>query len=72
MTTVVPSLCRACLRLRDGVSCDAFPGGIPDEIIRYGGDHRDPTRGDHGLQFSLDPGKRQEFEDWDQTFGENK
>ena len=55
MTTYTPSQCRACTRLRqpaDGLThCEAFPGGIPFEIIGLGGDHRQPVDGDHGLRF---------------------
>jgi len=33
------------------VVCDAFPGGIPDEIA-YGEDlHLFPIKGDHGIVF---------------------
>ena len=31
--------------------CDAFPDGIPDEIIWEGADHHKPYPGDHGIQF---------------------
>jgi hypothetical protein len=36
---------------RWGIRCDAFPDGIPDEIIESNFDHRRPHPGDHGLLF---------------------
>lgn len=48
----IPTLCRNCVRLRrGGVTCEAFPRGIPDEIVRYGGDHTVPIPGDRGITF---------------------
>ena len=35
-------------------TCEAFPDGIPDEIIRVGYDHREPYDGDGGIMFELD------------------
>jgi hypothetical protein len=31
--------------------CDAFPHGIPEEIIWEGADHRRPYPGDRGIRF---------------------
>ena len=36
------------------MTCEAFPGGIPDEIIRVGYDHREPYDGDGGIMFEPD------------------
>lgn len=36
------------------VTCEAFPNGIPDEILRVGYDHRQPFEGDGGIQFTPD------------------
>jgi hypothetical protein len=33
------------------LGCDAFPEGIPDEIILGGDKHRRAFPGDHGIQF---------------------
>ena len=34
-----------------GLLCDAFPEGIPDDILLCKFDHHKPYRGDHGIQF---------------------
>lgn len=56
-------ICMECGRFhRDrkemGLTCDAFPDGIPDEIIMGDSDHKEPVEGDHGLQF--EPMEREE------------
>lgn len=52
--TVIPP-CVSCARfygkIREVNVCDAFPGGIPREIIFDGDPHTEPFPGDHGLQF---------------------
>lgn len=32
-------------------ACDAFPHGIPESILDGEEDHREPVRGDHGIQY---------------------
>lgn len=32
-------------------TCDAFPDGIPEKIIDSEVIHREPYKGDHGIQF---------------------
>ena len=31
--------------------CDAYPDGIPDEIMTGEHDHTEPFKGDNGIQF---------------------
>lgn len=71
MTVRYPTQCSACTRLRrdspkQTPACDAFPGGIPNSISYYGGDHRKPRKGDHGLRFEqVDSDEaRENFADW--------
>ena len=33
------------------ITCKAFPGGIPDEILHGLNDHKKPFKGDNGIQF---------------------
>ena len=33
------------------LACDAYPEGIPDEILDNKVDHREPFEGDRGLRF---------------------
>jgi len=38
-------------RDKPGLTCDAFPEGIPDSILIQGNDHKSPVAGDHGIRF---------------------
>ena len=48
--TIDKILCNRCKHKREGITCDAFPNGIPIEIIRSG-EHFLPVDGDHGIVF---------------------
>jgi hypothetical protein len=70
MTVRMPTLCPACVHQHPGGdTCAAFPHGIPAAIVASGGDHTEPAPGDQGVQFRLDPARREHYEDWRATFG---
>jgi hypothetical protein len=46
--------CATCRHWRAGVTCDAFPEGIPPAIWRDGVDHTVPFPGDGGTLYELD------------------
>jgi hypothetical protein len=55
MTTIVAPIFGGCTRLIGDLQdpkCDAFPVGIPREIVFSEKDHRKQFAGDNGLQFS--------------------
>ena len=43
-------ICGCCVHLL-GPHCDAYPAGIPDEILLGELDHHNPLPGDNGIQF---------------------
>ncbi|MEA2014654.1 MAG: hypothetical protein U9N38_05050 [Thermodesulfobacteriota bacterium] len=45
--------CIKCKHYHRDVSntCDAFPDGIPIKFLQDNLDHREPYKGDHGIQF---------------------
>jgi len=51
------SQCLGCKRFQGlsdkefGFICEAFPDGIPDDIITGLFDHTKPYKGDHGIQY---------------------
>jgi hypothetical protein len=58
VTTILPPICGGCKHLNTtsdrpllDPKCDAFPGGIPNEILLSKADHRKPFPGDQGIQF---------------------
>ena len=69
MTSYVPSQCRACARYTRESRCEAYPQGIPRQIVIGGADHRQPFEGDHGLRFELRLDRAKELAEWEQVFG---
>jgi len=44
--------CGICKHIHHGMTtCDAFPNGIPEEILWGGRSHQSPYPGDGGIQF---------------------
>ena len=54
---ILPPICLECQHFRKGapLSCDAYPDGIPNEILYSKVDHHIPYKGDHGIQFKEKP-----------------
>ncbi len=52
------SLCASCTRFDASITdknvCEAFPNGIPDVVFFGEVDHRNPVKGDNGLQYLPD------------------
>jgi hypothetical protein len=46
-------ICGMCEHLQEGtgLTCKAFPKGIPQAVLRGEVDHREPVEGDHGTRF---------------------
>lgn len=63
--TIIPQ-CVDCLHLNRDTkppTCTAFPNGIPETILVNEVDHREPVRGDHGIQFVALAGRESIFAD---------
>lgn len=57
--------CYSCKHLREGrpMQCDAFPQGIPQQILLNKFDHRKPFEGDNGIHFEALEGEKSPFEE---------
>jgi hypothetical protein len=58
MTYEIQSQCVACAHLNrtaQSATCEAFPEGIPQDILANGHDHHNPYPGDSGIRFELAP-----------------
>lgn len=54
MTSIAPPICGGCKHLQGTLldpKCDAFPAGIPRDILLSEADHRKPFPGDNGIRF---------------------
>lgn len=47
----VSDQCVLCRHYQCALACEAFPDGIPEEIITGEFDHTQPHAGDHGIRF---------------------
>ena len=55
MATDIQPMCMSCAHLNrtaDNKTCEAFPEGIPEEILT---NHHKPYPGDQGVRFELAP-----------------
>lgn len=48
---LVSSLCDVCAHRQEGMTCTAFPSGIPEPLQLMKEDHRHPYKGDNGVLF---------------------
>lgn len=61
MTTLPAPQCYSCVHFHGDSVCNAFPEGIPEDILYSRHDHREPYPGDDGILFepnsedALDP-----------------
>jgi hypothetical protein len=46
--------CLECKHYAGALTCTAFPGGIPEDIVTGRFDHREPYAGDNGIRFEAD------------------
>lgn len=55
MPTFRAPICLTCVHFHQdnemALTCDAFPDGIPQPIVRSEHDHREPYPGDNGIQY---------------------
>lgn len=50
--TIDNGICNKCKHVNeDGMTCKAFPNGIPKEILNGDFKHRRPYEGDNGIRF---------------------
>lgn len=60
-------MCLGCVHMREDedpeapLYCEAFPAGVPEDILYDGFDHRLPHPGDNGVRFEPQPDLEPEF-----------
>lgn len=63
MGPYISPMCNYCTHYRHNAACDAYPDGIPKDLI-IRGEHETPYPGDHGIRFQAeDP------EEWEREKG---
>lgn len=76
MTVIIAPLCMNCQffkPIKDNWHCDAFPKGIPQDIITSEFDHHNPHEGDHGIQFKEMPEDHTQKDEFEQiTCGQGR
>lgn len=55
ITTPLCAFCKHAHQSEMITTCDAFPKGIPEQILQDGYNHRQPFTGDHGIRFEPIP-----------------
>lgn len=55
--------CISCQHYQGAITCDAYPDGIPIEIITGEHDHTQPYEGDNGIRFEPIDGVEREPRD---------
>lgn len=66
MTIASKPLCVVCRHFKPGqpgLPCDAFPKGVPEDILINTLDHRKPVEGDQGVQFEVREGQEAKLEE---------
>lgn len=65
MTQRLPILCNSCLRRTGPTKCQAFPAGIPDDILVWGETHVQPREDQNNtLTWLFKPGTEDQFNEW--------
>lgn len=55
MPVTISEQCATCANWLNGLTCRAFPSGIPDAILDGEHDHRAPFDGDGGIRYDPIP-----------------
>lgn len=68
MTTRSPSTCDSCIHRLSESTCQAFPRGIPEDILMDGALHNAPRKGQgNRIVWEFAPGTDQEFQNWKES-----
>jgi len=70
--------CKRFIKIKPGpiYLCEAFPNGVPQDILDFKHDHRKPYEGDNGITFEPKEGLEKEaaeyLEDLEKTIWKNR